>query len=162
MDVEISAGAVALLILALGAGGLLSGFLAGLFGIGGGAITVPILYEVWRLLDVDPDIRMHMAVGTSLAVIIPTSLKSFAAHRARGAVDICLWRRLAAPVVIGVVAGAFIASISASDGLKWVFAVFSTLMAIKMLWGHDDFQFGTEIPKSWLVDLYASFVGLIS
>lgn len=162
MDMGISLSAVALLVAALGAGGLLTGFMAGLLGIGGGGILVPILYELWTLLGVEADVRMHMAIGTSLAVIIPTSLKSFAAHRARGAVDICLLRRLAVPVVIGVVVGALIASVSASDGLKWVFAVFSSLMAIKMLWGQDDWRLGNDIPKSWLVEVYATFVGLIS
>ena len=130
MEIGISPGAVALLALALGAGGLLTGFMAGLLGIGGGGILVPILYELWTLLGVDAAIRMHMAVGTSLAVIIPTSLKSFAAHRARGAVDVGLVRRLAVPVVLGVIAGAVIASVSASAGLKWVWAVFATVMAV--------------------------------
>src|SRR5690606_37301900 len=123
MDMEISAGAVALLVMALGAGGLASGFLAGLFGIGGGAIMVPILYEVWRALDIEPEIRMLMAVGTSLAVMIPTTLKSFLAHRARGSVDIGFLKRFAGPVVLGVAAGAVVASISASTVLKWVWVV---------------------------------------
>src|SRR5690606_41178545 len=132
MDMQISAGAVALLILALGAGGLVSGFLAGLFGIGGGAITVPILYEVWRVLDIDPAIRMHMAVGTSLAVMIPTTLQSFLAHRARGSVDIGFLKRLAAPVVLGVAGGALIASVSESTVLKWVWVVFASALAAKL------------------------------
>lgn len=162
MDIGISAGAVVLLVLALGAGGLVTGFMAGLLGIGGGGILVPILYEVWTLLDIDPAIRMHMAVGTSLAVIIPTSLKSFAAHRARGAVDVELLKRLALPVVIGVVAGAFIASVSASAALKWIWAIFASVMAVKLLWGQDNWRLGNDIPKSRLVELYAVFVGLIS
>jgi uncharacterized membrane protein YfcA len=81
---------------ALLAAGLATGLLAGLLGIGGGGILVPVLYEVFGALGVDDAIRMHLAVGTSLAVIVPTSLRSFAAHRARGAVDLDLvraWRR---------------------------------------------------------------------
>src|SRR5688572_2463210 len=161
MDMEISASAVALLILALGAGGLLSGFLAGLFGIGGGAITVPILYEVWRVLDIDPEIRMHMAVGTSLAVMIPTTLQSFLAHRARGSVDIGFLKRLAAPVVLGVAGGALIASVSESTVLKWVWVVFASALAAKLFWGQDDWRLGKDIPKSRLVELYGVFVGVL-
>lgn len=162
MDLGISASTVALLVVALGAGGLLTGLLAGLFGIGGGAILVPVLYELWATLGVDPATRMHLAVGTSLAVIIPTSLKSFSAHRARGAVDLGLLRRLAIPVVLGVAAGSVIASVSTSEVLKWVWAVFASIMAAKMLWGQDGWRLGNDIPKSWLVELYACFVGLIS
>ena len=162
MDLGISAGTIALLVAALGAGGLVTGLLAGLFGIGGGAILVPVLNELWSALGVDPAIRMHLAVGTSLAVIIPTSLKSFSAHRARGAVDLGLLRRLAIPVVLGVATGSVIASISPSVVLKWVWAVFASIMAAKMLWGQDGWRLGNDIPKSWLVELYAYFVGLIS
>lgn len=162
MEIGISAGAIALLVLALGAGGLLTGFLAGLLGIGGGGILAPILYELWTLIGVDAAIRMHMALGTALAVMIPTSLKSFAAHRARGAVDIGLLRRLAVPVVLGVIAGAVIAGASASTGLKWVWAVFATIMTVKLLWGKDSWRLGDDIPKSPLVELYGAFVGLVS
>lgn len=162
MAIDISAGALALLALALAAGGLVTGFMAGLLGIGGGGVLVPVLYEVWTLLGVDPVIRMHMAVGTSLAVVIPTSLKSFTAHRARGAVDIGLLRRLAVPVVLGVAGGAVVASLSGSAVLKWIWAVFASLMAVKLLWGQDGWRLGDDIPKSRLVDVYGFFVGLIS
>ncbi len=69
-------------------------------------MLVPVLYEVFRVLDVDPAIRMHLVLGTTLAIILPTSLKSFAGHRARGSVDMPLlrsaWRRV---IVAGVVVG---------------------------------------------------------
>ena len=85
---SISPGEFGLLAVALAASGLASGFLAGLLGIGGGAILVPVLYEVLGAVGVAEAIRMHVAVGTSLAVILPTSLRSFLLHKARGAVDI--------------------------------------------------------------------------
>lgn len=162
MDTGISVGALALLTLSLAGGGLLTGFMAGLLGIGGGGILVPVLYELFTMLHVDPAIRMHMSVGTSLAVIIPTSLKSFAAHRSRGAVDERLLRRLAGPAVLGVAAGVLVARISPSAALKWVWAVFAGLMAIKLLFGRETWRLGAEIPRSRLVDLYGLLVGLIS
>ena len=73
---------LALLLLAVGA---LSGFLAGVFGIGGGAVLVPVFYECFRLVDVPLEARMPLCVGTSLAVIIPTSIRSFRAHYLKGA-----------------------------------------------------------------------------
>ena len=75
---------LALLLIAVGA---LSGFLAGVFGIGGGAILVPVFYECFRLAGVPLEVRMPLCIGTSLAIIIPTSICSFRAHYKRGAVD---------------------------------------------------------------------------
>src|ERR1700678_2646405 len=75
---------LALLLVAVGA---LSGFLAGVFGIGGGAILVPVFYECFRLASVPVEVRMPLCIGTSLAIIIPTSIRSWRAHQARGAVD---------------------------------------------------------------------------
>jgi uncharacterized membrane protein YfcA len=159
---ELSAGALAVLALALGGAGLATGFLAGLLGIGGGGILVPVLYEVFTALGVDDAIRMHMAVGTSLAVILPTSLKSFFAHRAKGAVDTALLVRLAGPVVCGVVLGVVAAGASPSAVLKWVWAVFASVMACKLFFGKEHWRLGGDIPRSPLVELYGVFVGLIS
>ena len=87
---------------ALLAAGAITGILAGVFGVGGGAMIVPILYELFRVLDVPEDVRMPLCVGTSLAIIIPTSWRSFNAHRRKGAVDMSIVKIWAAPVVIGV------------------------------------------------------------
>jgi uncharacterized protein len=160
MDLGLSAGALALLALALA--GLVTGFLAGLLGIGGGGILVPVLYEVFTILGVDAAIRMHMAVGTSLAVIVPTSLKSFAAHQAKGAVDMAIVARLAGPVVLGVVLGVAVAEASPSTFLKWVWAVFASAMACKLFFGKDHWRLGGELPRSRFVEVYGVFVGLIS
>src|ERR1700727_204731 len=95
-------GELALLLVAVGA---LSGFLAGVFGIGGGAVLVPVFYECFRLAGVPLEVRMPLCIGTSLAIIIPTSIRSWRAHHARGAVDMDILRQWWLPVLIGVVAG---------------------------------------------------------
>ena len=100
-----------LLLIATGA---LSGFLAGLFGIGGGAVLVPVFYECFRLAGVPLEVRMPLCVGTSLAVIIPTSISSFRAHYLRGAVDMDVLKVWWLPIVIGVVAGSAIARVRRS------------------------------------------------
>src|SRR3954471_19895709 len=89
--------------------GAATGILAGVFGVGGGAVIVPVLYELFKLMDVPDEVRTPLCVGTSLAVIIPTSIRSFNAHRARGAVDLAIVRIWAVPVVIGVLIGGFLA-----------------------------------------------------
>src|SRR5258708_28409594 len=93
---------LALLLVAVGA---LSGFLAGLFGVGGGAILVPVFFECFRLAGVPLEVRMPLCVGTSLATIIPTSIRSYRAHFARGAVDVPTLKAWWLPVLIGVIAG---------------------------------------------------------
>src|SRR5665811_2608882 len=88
---------LAMLLVAVGA---LAGFLAGLFGIGGGAILVPVFYECFRLAGVPLEVRMPLCIGTSLAIIIPTSISSFRAHYIRGAVDMKIVKDWWLPVVI--------------------------------------------------------------
>ncbi len=158
----VSGADLALLAGSLVAAGLLTGFLAGLFGIGGGAITVPLLYEVLRLIDVDADLRMHIAIGTSLAIIVPTSLRSFLSHKAKGAVDMSFLRRVAPWVVVGVVLGSALASVLPSAALKWVWALLGTSLAIKLALGRDNWRLGDEIPRHWWVEGYAILVGLFS
>src|SRR3981189_2631327 len=98
---------LALLLVAVGA---LSGFLAGVFGVGGGAILVPVFYECFRLAGVPLEVRMPLCIGTSLAIIIPTSVSSYRAHFARGAVDVEILKQWWLPVLIGVIAGRFTAT----------------------------------------------------
>src|SRR5437899_12582598 len=92
---------LALLLVAVG---MLSGFLAGVFGIGGGAILVPVFYECFRLAGVPLEVRMPLCIGTSLAIIIPTSIQSCRAHHARGAVDMEILKGWWLPVLTGVLA----------------------------------------------------------
>src|SRR6202048_2195332 len=93
---------LALLLVAVGA---LSGFLAGVFGIGGGAILVPVFYECFRIAGVPLEVRMPLCIGTSLAIIIPTSIRSWRAHHLRGAVDMKVLKIWWLPVIAGLIAG---------------------------------------------------------
>src|ERR1700675_4893370 len=111
---------LALLLVAVGA---LSGFLAGLFGIGGGAVLVPVFYECFGLAGVPLAVRMPLCIGTSLAVIIPTSISSFRAHYLRGAVDMDILKIWWLPIVTGVVAGSVTARYAPERVFKYVFVM---------------------------------------
>jgi uncharacterized protein len=147
---------------ALLAAGVVTGLLAGLLGIGGGGILVPVLYEVLGALGVDDTVRMHLAVGTSLAVIVPTSLRSFAAHRARGAVDLELVKSMALWVVAGVALGAVLARYSNEAVLKAIWVVAASIMSLKLFLGRQDWQLGDAVPGQPFRALYGGFVGLVS
>ena len=103
--------------------GLFAGVLAGLLGVGGGIVIVPALYHVLSYLEIDPAVRMHIAVATSLATIIPTSVRSVLGHYKRGAVDPALLRGWAASLLVGVLGGTWLATISGHAALMSVFAV---------------------------------------
>lgn len=87
------------------AAGVLVGILAGLFGIGGGAIIVPVLYEVFRVLGVPEDVRIQACIGTSLAIIVPTTVRSYLGHKKKGSVIPEVVRIWALPAIIGVAIG---------------------------------------------------------
>lgn len=156
------AGELVMLVAALIFAGLAAGFLAGLLGIGGGGVLVPVLYEVFRILDVDPAIRMHMVLGTTLAIIVPTSLKSFAGHRAKGSVDMELWGRVAPWVVVGVVVGVLTAKVSSGAVLKWVWVIAAGLVSLKMALGREDWRIADALPPRPWPELAAGVIGFIS
>src|SRR6476619_363535 len=150
---------LALMLVAVGA---LSGIFTGLFGIGGGAILVPVFYECFRLAGVPLEVRMPLCIGTSLAIIIPTSLSSFRAHYKRGAVDMDILRRWWLPIVIGVVAGSVTARFAPERLFKIVFVMVAWSAAARLLLARDGWKLGDKIPTGPLMRLYGFFIGLLS
>lgn len=115
--------------------GAIAGFAAGLFGVGGGLIIVPILYIVFTQMNYDPNVIMHIAVGTSLATIIVTSISSVTAHHKKGAVLWSVFRNLAPGLIAGSFLGAGIADLMSGQHLQLVIGVFAVWMAYKMFKG---------------------------
>ncbi|MBL7089398.1 sulfite exporter TauE/SafE family protein [Acidovorax sp.] len=126
--------------------GLVAGVLAGLLGVGGGIVIVPVLYHVFTLLGVDESVRMHVAVGTSLATIVPTSIMSARAHRKRGSLNPVILRRLIPGVIVGVLIGAVLSGQFSSQVLTAVFATVAVLVALNMAFKRDDFAVGDGLP----------------
>lgn len=155
-------GEIAMIVVALAAGGALTGLLAGVFGVGGGAVVVPILYELFRMLSVLEAIRMPLAIGTSLAIIIPTSIRSFRAHQAKGAVDNSILKRWALPVLLGVVAGSAVARYAPAELFKIVFVLVAGASAIRLLFGRDSWKIADDVPKGWLMEAYGLLIGVLS
>jgi uncharacterized membrane protein YfcA len=142
--------------------GAATGVFAGLFGIGGGAVIIPILYEVFRTTGVPEVVRMPLCVGTSLAIIIPTSISSYRAHQSRGAADSALLRQWALPTVVGVVLGSLIARVAPEALFKIVFVVIATFNAIRLLFVSDGWKLGDDLPRGLPMKLYGLIVGLLS
>jgi uncharacterized protein len=150
------------LALAIVVGGVVTGLLAGLFGIGGGAVIVPVLYEVFRILDVPDQVRMQLCVGTSLAIIVPTTIQSYLTHRAKGLVVPGVLRLWALPAVLGVVCGATIAYVAPAAVFKLAFVVIASFIATKFLFAGDRWNLGTELPGPAPMRLYGFIIGLTS
>lgn len=147
---------------ALAIAGLATGLLAGLFGVGGGAIIVPVLYQTLRFTGVNDEVAMPVSVGTSLAVIVPTSIASARAHLAKGAVDMATIRGWIAPVIIGVALGAAIARNAPAALFKLVFVGISMFTAVRMLGGYTNWKLGDAPPKGPLSWAVGSLIGLLS
>ncbi len=147
----------------LAVSGLAAGFLAGIFGVGGGAILVPILYQVFGAVGIDESVRMHLAVGTSIAAILPTSIRSFLAHHSRGAVDTKLLRDWLVPVPIGAIAAALTAAAISSEGLRGVFAVLAALFGIRFVSGIGSGRgLGADIPGQPARTIIGASIGFLS
>src|SRR5271169_6361347 len=125
----VPAGDLVWLAAAIIAAGIVTGILAGLFGIGGGAVIVPVLFEVFRVLGVPQEVRMQLCIGTSLAIIVPTTLRSYRAHRAQGLVIPYVMRSWTVPALVGVVVGSLTAAIAPAGLFKAVFAVIVSIIA---------------------------------
>lgn len=148
MDISAFAhnGELGTLALGLVLSGVVGGLVAGMLGVGGGIVIVPILYHVLALLHVDESVRMHIATGTSLATIIPTSISSVTAHNKKGAVDWDLLRRWIVPLLAGVVVGSVLAGYARGQVLSLVFALVAIPVALQLALMREQRRIADQLP----------------
>ena len=125
-------------------------------------MLVPVFYECFRIVGVPLEVRMPLCIGTSLAIIIPTSIASFRAHYKRGAVDMAIIRLWWIPVVLGVVAGSLTARVAPERLFKIVFVCVAWSAAIRLFLARDNWKFGDVMPTGPLMRAYGFFIGLLS
>lgn len=142
--------------------GIVTGLLAGLFGIGGGAVVVPVLFEVFRLLDVSEAVRMQLCIGTSMAIIVPTALRSYQAHRAKGLVIPGVLRSWTLPAVVGVAAGSVVAALAPPGVFELAFALIAGIIAAKLLAGREDWVLARSLPGRLAMTVWGFVIGLAS
>lgn len=155
-------GELAWLVLLILAGGFVTGILAGLFGIGGGGVIVPVLYEVFGVLHVPDALRMQLCIGTSLAIIVPTTVRSYMGHKKKGAVIPDVVRIWTAPAIAGVVIGSVTAAFAPGAVFKIAFVVFTAFISTKMLFAGDRWNISDRLPGRPLLAVYGLITGLIS
>jgi uncharacterized protein len=153
---------LAILAAAVAGGGVVTGIMAGLFGIGGGAVIVPVLYEVFGALDVPEEVRMQLCIGTSLAIIVPTVLRSYFAHRSKNVGLEGVVRKWTLPAIAGVATGAAIAVVAPASLFKAAFAVIAGVIAIKLLFGRESWRLADDLPRSPVLPLLGYLIGLSS
>lgn len=142
--------------------GLGAGVLAGLLGVGGGIVIVPVLSSMLGLTGTTEDVAMHVAVGTSLASIIPTAISSNRAHYRHGAVDVDLLKSWAPAVAVGVLLGAALASVAKGAALSAVFGVVALGVALYMSLVPESVRLADHPPTGWLKNVIAATIGAIS
>lgn len=150
------------LIAVLAASGLLAGFAAGLLGVGGGIVTVPVLEYSLRFAGVPEEYRMHIAVATSLAAIIPTSISSARTHLKHGALDWDLAKRWALPMFVAAFVGSLLAARAPLAVLAGVFGTVALAIAVKMFLPLDHLRASEQVPRGLGGAALASLIGGVS
>lgn len=150
------------MLAALVAAGGMAGLLAGLLGIGGGIIMVPVLFHVFEAFGIDPGVAMHVAVATSLATIAPTALSSARAHHRRGGVDPGLLRAWAPWLVAGAVAGVVFASLVRGGVLAGIFGAVALFVAFNMATSGETRAVWRRLPGGWGDRGIAGMIGAIA
>lgn len=141
--------------------GLAAGLLSGLLGAGGGLITVPGLMLIFRFQSIPPDIGMHIAVGTSLATMIPIAFRSLRSHMRRNVVFYPVYKQLAPSVVVGVMGGAILAHFVHSHVLRIIFGVLVLVMAVSLLLQRED-NTKKKLPGMFGMSILGGAVGVQS
>jgi len=153
---------MASLIIAMLLTGAVGGVLAGLLGVGGGIVIVPMLEIALGIIGVDPALRMHIAVATSLAIIIPTSISSARAHHRRQSVDLQLIPYWSPYIVIGAIIGIVIAANVGGWVLSAVFATVAIVVAIKMALPMENKNLAADVPRGVFGPLIPITIGTVS
>ena len=150
------------LIIVLSIAASLSGFIAGLLGVGGGIIMVPALYYAFDKLGYDESLIMHMAIGTSLAIIIPTSVVSALSHMKYKAVDFKLVKTFGLSVAFGILIGTFVATNSKTPQLLLMFSFFAFCVAVFFIFFRDKAGSKKRNVPNFFKNLYGTFMGFMS
>jgi uncharacterized protein len=153
---------IAWLVAGVLGGGVVTGLMAGLFGIGGGAVIVPVLFEVFGVLGVLDEVRMQLCVGTSLAIIVPTNIRSYMTHRDKGAVDHRLVKLWVLPALAGIAIGSVIAAVAPPAVFRLAFVVVALVIAFKLMFGRDSWRLGHDFPGQPAISVFGLLVGLSS
>lgn len=162
MDIPADAVSIALLAGLLAATGLFAGLIAGLLGVGGGIVLVPVLEYALRYAGFPKEWCMHVAVATSLATIIPTSISSSRAHHLRGGIDWGIVRHWAPGMILGGLAGSLLAAQASDEVLTGVFGVVAALVAAKMFLPLDHLRLAENVPTGFPGNLLAAMIGGVS
>ena len=161
MDV-LNFGEIVNLLLVLSIAASVAGFMAGLLGVGGGIIMVPALYYAFTVLDFDIATRMHISVGTSLAIIVPTSIISAKTHMEHKAVDVNLVKSFGIFIVFGVIGGTFLAvNLRTSDFILF-FSIMAFIVGLFFIFFRDKFLENPKKIKDSIKNISGVAVGFIS
>ena len=159
-NVDISVIINLLTVLAIAAA--VAGFMAGLLGVGGGIIMVPALYYAFSVLDFDIVTRMHLSVGTSLAIIVPTSIISTKTHMEYDAVDFKMVKTFGVLIVLGVLFGTFLAVSLKTPALVLFFAVFSCFVGLFFIFLREKLVESPKTISNTIKNISGLFIGFIS
>lgn len=150
------------LLAAVVTAGLFGGLIAGLFGVGGGTVIVPVLFYAFSILGLGGESNLHVAVGTSLLTIVATALRSLAAHRAHGVVDETVLKTWTPWVGLGALIGAAVAGLTSTGGLAVVYGACLGLVAAQMGLLPESFTLAKNLPTGWLRRLFGLLIGGLS
>jgi uncharacterized membrane protein YfcA len=150
------------LIAGLAAAGVFAGLIAGLFGVGGGTVIVPVLFWAFALLGLGGEANLHVAIGSSLLSIVLTSWRSLTAHRAHGAVDESVLKTWTPWVGGGALVGAFLAGLVSMQGLAWIYAIFLGAIAAQLGLMPERFTLARDVPTGWARRGWGTAIGGLS
>ena len=150
------------LLFVLGIAASVAGFMAGLLGVGGGIVMVPALYYAFTVLDFDILTRMHLSVGTSLAIIIPTSIISTKTHMEHNAVDFKMVKSFGVFILIGVVAGTFLAVNLKTSALVLFFSIFAFMVGLFFIFFRESLLENPKKISEIVKKISGTIIGVIS
>ena len=150
------------LLIVLGSAAAVAGFMAGLLGVGGGIIMVPALYYAFTVLDFDIVTRMHLSVGTSLAIIIPTSIISTKTHMEYDAVDFKMVKSFGIFILLGVIAGTFLAVNLKTPALVLFFSIFAFIVGIFFIFVREKLMDNPKKISDLIKNISGVIIGFIS
>ena len=150
------------LLVVLGVAAAVAGFMAGLLGVGGGIIMVPALYYAFTVLDFELVTRMHLSVGTSLAIIIPTSIISTKTHMEYDAVDFKMVKSFGIFILLGVIAGTFLAVNLKTPALVLFFSIFAFMVGLFFIFLREKLVENPKKISNFIKNISGTLIGFIS